>query len=107
MCAQSKSALQCWSEERESKKEGSGGLGGSKRRGRQGEEMVKGEVQWQREKERASQKKEKVVLVGREGYREKKTSLRHPFVSPGTFLCTRNDCTQSGSGFGMEGEVSF
>lgn len=35
-------------------------------------------------------------------------SLRHPLVSLGTFLCTRNDCTQSWMRIGKEeGEVSF
>lgn len=95
---QSQSALQCRSREgeREKRKEG----GDSNERGGEGDrERKKGGVPEQKKKEGESKSKEgKMVLEGWWWWGSETEkggeSLRHPSVSPGTFLCTRNDCTR-------------
>lgn len=77
--------------------------GDGERKWRKGERKSK-----KKKKGRASQKREKMVLGGARETEKGRESLRHPSVSPGTFLCTRNDCTRSGSRIWEGGgEVSF
>lgn len=90
---QSQSALQCRSGE--SEKEGREG-GGSKR-GRQRKEMEKGGAPEQKKEGESKSKEGKDGVGGGIVKQRNEESLRHPLVSPGTFLCTRNDCTRSAS----------
>lgn len=87
------------SEERESERE-SKEKGRRNKRGRTRRDI---ELLGKKEREKGKRKRER-----------ERESLRHPSVSPGTFLCTRNDCTRSiaeqsragaGAGFKREGEV--
>lgn len=69
--------------------------------------MEKGEVQWLREKERASQKKEKMVLVGREGYREKKRACVIPLCRQGHFSALEMTALRADQDLGWRGRCHF
>lgn len=65
-------------------------------------ELRKGEHQSKKKCEEKSKERKGDIAVcvgGGGGYNEKdkEQNLRHPIVSPGIFLCTKNDCTRSRS----------